>query len=154
MNYYAETKEIIYESINLNVVECNLFALCGRVVKVSRLKNDRKMVQESEKSWAVFTLNRTVKRDVAESVPNRASVHTRDAALKAVSAPAQNCTIPLLKVECSVSDRFLKPSKASLNTFIRAEVATKSPILVNDLSNQNGAFVYCLNRFTLYWSNL
>ena len=64
---------------------------------------------------AMFTLYRIVKRSVAESVPDRASVHTRNAAFEAVSAPEQNCSAPLLKVEGSVSDRFLKRSESSLN---------------------------------------
>ena len=74
-------------------------------------------------SFRLFTLNRIVKRSVAESVPDRASVHTRNAAFEAVSAPEQCCSAPLLKVERSVSDRFLKRSELSLNTFIRAEIA-------------------------------
>ena len=68
---------------------------------------------------AIFTLWRVVKRSVAESVPDRASVHTRNA------APEQYCSAPLLKVEHSVSDRFLKQSESSLNTFIGAEIATE-----------------------------
>ena len=73
----------------------------------------------------MFTLYRIVKRCVAESVPDRASVHTRTAAFKAVSAPEQYCSAPLLKVERSVSDRFLRRSESSLNTFIGAEIATE-----------------------------
>ena len=65
---------------------------------------------------AMFTLYRIVKRSVAESVPDRASVHTRNAAFEAVSAPEQNCSAPLLKVERSISDRFLKRSESSLDT--------------------------------------
>ena len=61
-----------------------------------------------------------MKRSVAESAPDRASVHTGNAAFEAVSAPDQYCSAPLLKVERSVSDRFLKLSKSSLNTFIGA----------------------------------
>ena len=68
----------------------------------------------------MFTLYWTVKRSVAESLPDRASVHTRNA-----SAPKQYRSTPLLKVERFVSDRFLKWSKASLNTFIGAEIATE-----------------------------
>ena len=60
-----------------------------------------------------------VKRSVAESVPDRASVHTGNAAFEAVSAPEQYCSAPLMKVERSVSDRF----QSSLNTFIGLEVA-------------------------------
>ena len=40
----------------------------------------------------MFTLYRIVKRSVAESVPDRASVHIRNAAFKAVSAPEQYCS--------------------------------------------------------------
>ena len=76
-------------------------------------------------SMAMFTLYRIAKRSVAESVPDRASVHTRTASFEAVSAPEQYCSAPLLKVERSVSDRFLKPSESSLNTFIGAEIATE-----------------------------
>ena len=47
-----------------------------------------------------------MKRSVAESVPDGASVHTGTAAFEAVSAPEQYCSASLLKVERSVSDRF------------------------------------------------
>ena len=73
----------------------------------------------------MFTLYRIVKRSVTESVPDRASVHTRNAAFKSVSAPEQYCSAPLLKVERSVSDRYLKRSESSLNTFTGAEIATE-----------------------------
>ena len=73
----------------------------------------------------MFTLYWIVKLNVAESVPDRASVHTRNAAFEAVSAPEQCCSAPLLKVERSVSDRFLKRSESSVNTFIGAEIATE-----------------------------
>ena len=92
----------------------------------------------------MFTLYRIVKRSVAESVPDRASVHTRNASFEAVSAPEQYCSgtvllrnstapeqycsAPLLKVERSVSDRFLRRSESSLNTFIGAEIATEPRI--------------------------
>ena len=64
----------------------------------------------------MFTLYRIVKRSVTESVLDRASVHTRNAAFKAVSAPNQYCSVH------SVSDRFLRRSKSNLNNFIRAEI--------------------------------
>ena len=70
----------------------------------------------------MFTLYRIVKQSVA---PDRASVHTRNAAFEAVSAPEQYCSAPLLKVQRSVSDRVLKRSESSLNTFIGAEIATE-----------------------------
>ena len=70
----------------------------------------------------MFTLYRIVKQSIAESVPDRASVHTRNTALEAFSALEQYCSAPLLTVERSVSDRFLKRCESSLNTFIRAEI--------------------------------
>ena len=66
-----------------------------------------------------------MKQSVAESVPDRASVHTENAAFEAVSAPEQYCSAPLLKVERSASDRFLGRSESSLNNFIGAEIATE-----------------------------
>ena len=57
--------------------------------------------------------------------PDTASVLTRSAAFEAISAPEQYCFAPLLKVERSVSDRFLKRSESSLNTFIGAEIVTE-----------------------------
>ena len=55
----------------------------------------------------------------------RASVHTRNTTFEAFSAPEQYCSAPLLKVERSVLDRFLKRSESSLSIFIGAEVATE-----------------------------
>ena len=65
------------------------------------------------------------KYSVANCVTDRVSVHTRNAAFIAVSAPEQYCSAPLLKVERSVSDRFLTRSESSVNTFIGAEIATE-----------------------------
>ena len=73
----------------------------------------------------MFTLYPIVKWRVAEGLLDRTSVHTRNAAFEAFSAPEQDCSAPLLKVEHSVSDRFLKRSESSLNTFIGAEIATE-----------------------------
>ena len=73
----------------------------------------------------MFTLYQIVKRSVAESVPDKAFVHTRNAAFEAVSAPEQYCSTPLLRVGRSVSDRFLKRSQSGVNTFIGAEIATE-----------------------------
>ena len=67
----------------------------------------------------MFTLYWVVKRSVAENVPDRASVHTRNAAFEAFSAPEQYCSASLLK-----GDRFLKRSE-SVNNFIGAEIATE-----------------------------
>ena len=87
----------------------------------------------------MFTLYRIVKRSVAESVPNRASVHTRNAAFEALSAPEQYYSAPLLKVERSVSDRFLRRSESSLNTFIGAENATEPRFGKLSFQNRKGA---------------
>ena len=64
-----------------------------------------------------------MKQSVAESVPNRASAHTRNAVFEAVSAPKPAL---LCSAECSVLDRFLKRSESSLNTLIGAEIATEA----------------------------
>ena len=70
-----------------------------------------------------------MKRSVAESVADSASVQTRNAASKQFnSAPKQYCSAPLLTLERSVSDRILERSESSLNTFIGAEIATESRI--------------------------
>ena len=83
------------------------------------------MYFETLQTVATFTLYRIVKRSVAKSAPDRASVHTRNAAFEAVSALEQYCSAPMLKVERSISDRFLKRFESSLNTFIGAEIATE-----------------------------
>ena len=85
----------------------------------------RSIIKQTTSTQVLFTLSRIVKRSVAESVPDRASVHTRNAAFEAVSAPKQYCSAPLLKVERSVLDSLLKRFKSSLNTFIGAEIATE-----------------------------
>ena len=56
-------------------------------------------------STAMFTLYRIVKRSVAESVPDRASVYTRNADFEAVSAPEQYCSAPLLCLQWNVPYR-------------------------------------------------
>ena len=83
----------------------------------------------------------------------KASVHTRNVAFEAVSAPEQYCSTPLLKVERSVSDRFLKWSKSSLNTFIGAEIAME-PVLVNDLFKSKGSVTSCItDRASVHTGN-
>ena len=69
-----------------------------------------------------------MKRSVSESVPDRTSVHNRNAAFEAFSAPEMYGSAPLLKVEHSVLDRSLKRSESSVNTFIEAEIATEPRI--------------------------
>ena len=96
--------------------------------KIHYLPHHPVIRKTAETTKAMFTLYRIVKRSVAESVPDRASVNIRNAAFEAVSAPEQYCSAPLLKVERSVSDRFLRRSESSLNTFIGAEIATEPRI--------------------------
>ena len=68
-----------------------------------------------------------MKRSVAESLPGRTSVHTSNASFKVVSAPEQYCSAPLVKVERSLSDRYLKLFDSSLN-IIGAKIATEPRI--------------------------
>ena len=91
----------------------------------------------------MFTLYRIVKQSVTESVPDRASGHTRNAAFEAYSAPKQYCSAPLLKVECSVSDRFLKWSKSSMNSFIEQKLQ-RNLVLVNDLFKSKCSVANCI----------
>ena len=91
----------------------------------------------------MFTLYRIVKQSVAESVPDRTSVHTGDAAFEAVSAPEQNCSAPLLKVERSVMDRFLKRSESSLNTLSEQKLQ-RNLVLVNNLLKSKGNVANCM----------
>ena len=91
----------------------------------------------------MFTLYRIAKRSVAESVPDRASIHTRSAAFEAVSAPEQICFAPLLKVERSVSDRFLKRSESSVNTLSEQKLQ-RNLVLVNDLLKSKGSVANCM----------
>ena len=84
-----------------------------------------------------------MKRSVAESVPDRASVHTRTAAFEAVSAPEQYCSAPLLKVERSVSDRFLRRSESSLNTLSEQKLQ-RNLVLVNYLFKSKGSVANCI----------
>ena len=102
---------------------------------------------------AMFTLYRIVKRSVAESVPDRASVHTRNAAFEAVSAPEQYCPAPLLKVERFVSDRFLRRSESSLNTFIGQKLQ-RNLVLVNYLFKSKGSVANCItDRASVHTGN-
>ena len=84
-----------------------------------------------------------MKRSVAESVPDRASVHTRSAAFEAFSAPEQICSAPLLKVERSVSDRFLKGSESNVNTLSEQKLQ-RNLVLVNDLLKSKGNVANCM----------
>ena len=70
----------------------------------------------------MFTLYRIVKRSVTESVPEGVLLCTLGTLLSKQFL-LRNSTAPLLKVERSVSDRFLKRSESSLNTSVGAEIA-------------------------------
>ena len=69
--------------------------------------------------------------------------HYRNAAFEAVSDPEQNCSAPLLKVECSVSDRFLKRSESRLNTLSKQKLQ-RNLVLVNDLLKSKGSVANCM----------
>ena len=94
----------------------------SEITKIPKLKFQ---LGRQKSFQAMFTLYRVVKQSVTESVLDKASVHTRNAAFEAVSAPEQYCSSPLSKVERSVSDRFLKRSESGENTSIGAEIATE-----------------------------
>ena len=65
----------------------------------------------------------------------------------------QNRTAPLLKVESSISERFLKRSQLSLNTFIGVKHATDL-VLVNDLFKSKGRVANCMtDRASIYTGN-
>ena len=95
----------------------------------------------------MFTLYRIVKWSVTESVPDRASVHTRSAAFEAVFAPEQIFSAPLLKVERSVSDRFLKRSESSVNTLLEQKLQGNL-VLVNDLLKSKRGRCNCMTDRT------
>ena len=95
----------------------------------------------------MFTLYRIVKRSVTESVPDWASVHTRNATFEAFSAPEQYCSAPLLKVERSVSDRFLKRSESSLNTLLEQKLQ-RNLVLVNNLFKSKESIANCMTDRT------
>ena len=91
-----------------------------------------------------------VKRSITESVVDRASVHTRNAAFEAFSAPEQYCSILLLKVECSVSDRFSKRSEH----FLSEQKLQWSLVLVNDLFKSKGSVANCMtDRASVHTEN-
>ena len=64
-----------------------------------------------------------MKLSIAKCVSDRASVHAGNDSSGTMFALEQDCCILLLKVEHPVSDRFLKQSRGSLNTFDAARIA-------------------------------
>ena len=110
-----------------------------RVVGDSRKEQHLKFIC-CKLTKAMFTLYGIGKRSVAESVPDRASVHTRNFAFEAFSGPEQYCSAPLLKVERSVSDRFLKRSESSLSTL------SEQKALVIDLFKSKESVANCMTE--------
>ena len=104
-------------------------------------------------STLIGQLNGIVKRRVAESVPDGASVHTSNAAFEAVSALNQNCSAPLLKVERSVSDSFLKRAEY---TKIALEPQGVDFGIFTDRDQRSilGGFEFRESVFFGYWSPL
>ena len=97
------------------------------------------------KSCAMFTLYRLVKRSVAKSVLDGASVHTRNAVFEALSAPEQHSSTPLLKVERSASDRFLKQSESRLPLSpLSEQKLQRNLVLVDDLLKPKGSIAHCM----------
>ena len=84
-----------------------------------------------------LTLYRTVKRNIAKWVLDRAPVHTGKASFGTIFVPEQDFSAALLKVERIVSDRFLKRSKNSLNTFGELKLQ-QDFLLVNSRLQQLG----------------
>ena len=104
----------------------------------------------------LLTLYRIVKRRVAESVPDRASVHIRNAVFEPVSAPEQYkqySSAPLLEVERSISDRFLKRPESSL-TLLSEQKLQRNLVLVNDLFKSTGSVANCMtDRASVHTGN-
>ena len=71
---------------------------------------------------AMFTLYQIVKRRVAESVPDRAAVHTGNAAFQASFCSG---TVLLCSAVESGTFRIGQVFESNLNTFIGAEIATE-----------------------------
>ena len=91
--------------------------------------------------------------EVAASVLDRSSVYTWNTAFKEVSALEQYCSSPLLKVERSVLERFLKRSGSSLNNFIGAELQWNL-VLVNDLFKSKRSVANCMmDRASVHTGN-
>ena len=72
----------------------------------------------------VFALHQLVKRNVAKCILNRAPVRTGNASSGTIFVLEQDSSAALLKVEHDVSDRFLKRSGPSLNTFVGVKITT------------------------------
>ena len=101
----------------------------------------------------MFTLYQIVKRSDTESVLDRASVHTRNTAFEAVSAPEQYCSAPLLKVERSILDRFFRRSRSSLNTLSEQKLQ-RNLVLENDLFKSKGSVANCImDRASVHTGN-
>ena len=80
--------------------------------------------------------------------------HRKCTAFKAVSPPEQYCSAPLLKVKLSVSDRFLRRSESSLNTFIGAEIFATEPRFGKLSFKSKGSVANCItDRASVHTGN-
>ena len=86
----------------------------------------------------VFALYQLVKRNVSKCVLNRAPVRTGNASSGTSFVPEQDSSAVLLKVEHIVSDRILKRSGPSLNTFVGVKITTDFLLVVNSRLQQLG----------------
>ena len=95
---------------------------------------------------AMFTLYRMVKRSVAESVPDRASVHTGNTAFEAVSAPEQCCSAPLRCWKWNVPYRigFWNGPNQVWTLFISEQKLQRNLVLVNNLFKSKGSVANCI----------
>ena len=103
----------------------------------------------------VFTLYQIVKRSIAESVPDRASVHTRKAAFEAVSALEYYCSAPPCRWKWNVLyqiDFWDKPSQVW--TLLSEQKLQRNLVLVNDLFKSKGSATNCMtDRASVYTGN-
>ena len=95
---HRDVCDTIRQSI-LNSKSIILFGVDKRIwhdSKICRARTYKTVVILQTK--AMFTLYRTVKRSFAETVPERASVHTRNVTFEPISAPEQDYLAPFLNM--------------------------------------------------------
>ena len=85
LNFPVSYSTSEYETVNLNKN------------RAYESKTNLRLIVASQPAVAMFTLYRTVKRSVAETVPDKASVHTRNATFRTISAPEQDYFAPFSK---------------------------------------------------------
>ena len=77
----------------------------------------------SDKSQAMFTLYWILKQSVAETVPDKDSVHTRNAAFGTISDPEQDYFAPFLKIQYLQRNGALVPVHTVPDHFLRHSVS-------------------------------